>query len=345
MKRLSIIVPVYNMAGDNKLSFCMDSRIGQTLSKTEYEIIAVDDASTDESYSILEAYRDKYNEEYPGLIKVLSHDRNKKQGGARNTGLKNATGEFVGFVDSDDWASPDMYEKLIRRADETAADMVGCDYTLVTEHTFKEGNTVKNNTLEQTGLLDEDRHKLLFIRPGSMVIKIYRRFVIEENSLSFPEDMLYEDLSAGSIWSVFFRHFEKVEEPLYYYYQHEASTVHKVDEERFGYRKRAMEILCEECRSRGISDTYAKELEYRFTELYYINTLFSYMAESRHKKLNFIRELKRGVLERFPEFRTNKYYMEYTKPEEKSFIDIHLKSDIYFYVMYEIKHFIWNIRK
>ena len=122
--KLSIIVPVYNMTADGKLTFCLDSLINQTI--TDYEIIAVDDASTDHSLQVLR----EYEKRYPHLIRVLAHEVNKRQGGAKNTGLRAAKGEWIGFVDSDDWVSPDCYEKLLGKAEETGADMVGCDYNL-----------------------------------------------------------------------------------------------------------------------------------------------------------------------------------------------------------------------
>ena len=127
MKR-SIIVPVYNMASDGKLNYCLDSLAAQTIS--DYEVITVDDASTDESFSILLEYEKKY----PGKFKAVHAEVNKRQGGAKNIGLSLAKGEWIGFIDSDDWILPTMYEKLIGRAEETGADMVGCDYCLTDEH-------------------------------------------------------------------------------------------------------------------------------------------------------------------------------------------------------------------
>ena len=96
---LSIIIPVYNMAADNKLKHCLDSCLNQSIEK--YEIIAVDDASTDDSLSILK----EYEAEYPGIVKVIASERNLKQGGAKNLGLNAASGKWVGFVDSDDFIS------------------------------------------------------------------------------------------------------------------------------------------------------------------------------------------------------------------------------------------------
>ena len=127
--KLSIIVPVYNMASDGKLAFCLDSLLGQTL-RADYEIIAVDDASVDNSLEVLNDYAKRF----PDKIKVVSYPDNRHQGGARNEGMRKACGEWIGFIDSDDWVAPEYFEKLIARGEETGADVVGCTFNLVSEH-------------------------------------------------------------------------------------------------------------------------------------------------------------------------------------------------------------------
>lgn len=328
---LSVIVPVYNMAGEGKLRFCLDSLINQTIS--DYEIIAVDDASTDNSLEILREYEGRY----PGKVRVLAHEVNRRQGGAKNTGLRAATGEWVGFIDSDDWVTPDYYEKLLRRARETGADMVGCDYSLVDSHTFEVGRVVRNNSAEQTGVLDRERHGKLIMRSGSMVIKIYRRRVIVENHLDFPEGIFYEDNCAGPVWSLYFTRFERVEEPLYYYYQRQSSTVHHVSEEKCRDRMAAAQLMLRQCRERGFLETYYPEIQYRFTELYYAVTLFSYMLGCPRRKLAFVKELGRGVREAFPDFQENVYYRQYTDPEEQRMIALQMRSDARFFYYYGLK--------
>ena len=126
--KLSVIVPVYNTAADGKLEYCLNSLVGQTLQ--DMEIIAVDDCSTDQSWDILQQFEKKY----PGRFRAVHSEVNRKQGGAKNIGLTLASGEWIGFIDSDDWITPDMYEKMLARAEETGADMVGCDYCLTQEH-------------------------------------------------------------------------------------------------------------------------------------------------------------------------------------------------------------------
>jgi glycosyltransferase involved in cell wall biosynthesis len=343
---LSIIVPVYNMAADGKLAFCLDSLVNQTLPKNAYEIIAVDDASTDNSLEVLLEYREKYE----NLIKIIHYDTNKRQGGAKNEGLKPASGEWIGFIDSDDWVTPDFYEKLIKKAEETDADMAGCDYNLVSEHTFEVGKIVSNNQQSQTGILDDEKHKSLIMRSGSMVIKIYRHSVIKANALDFPENIFYEDNCAGPVWSVYFKHFEKIEEPNYFYYQHDVSTVHHITEAKCRDRMKAAELMYQEFKDRGFLEKYREEIEYRFAELYYVNTLFSYLQSDEKKdrhtegtgELKFIKELRHGVETFFPDFEQNKYYQEYTGIAEKKFIALQGKSSFIFLIYYRLKQFIWK---
>lgn len=337
--KLSVIVPVYNMAAEGKLQFCLDSLVNQTIS--DYEIIAVDDASTDNSLEILQEYARKY----PEKVRVLAHEVNRRQGGAKNTGLKAATGHWVGFIDSDDWVTPDYYEKLLKRAEETGADMVGCDYNLVHSHTFEVGRVVQNNSAEQTGVLDRERHGKLIMRSGSMVIKIYKRQIIEENHLDFPEGIFYEDNCAGPVWSLYFNHFERVEEPLYYYYQHQTSTVHHVSEEKCRDRMKAAQLMLQQCRERGFLEEYYPQIQYRFTELYYAVTLFSYMLGCPHRRLSFVKELGRGIRKAFPDFQENAYYRQYTDPEEKQMIALQMQSDVRFFYYYGLKVWVRKIKK
>lgn len=337
--RLSVIVPVYNMAAEGKLNFCLDSLVNQTID--DYEIIAVNDASTDNSLEILREYESKY----PEKVKVLTYSVNKRQGGAKNEGIKAASGEWIGFIDSDDWVTPDYYEKLLKKAGETGADLVGCDYSMVNSHTFEVGKVVQNNTPDQTGQLDEEKHRKLILRPGSMVIKIYRGDVIRDNKLSFPEMIFYEDNCAGPLWSLYFSHFERVEEPLYYYYQHGTSTVHRITEERCRDRLRAEDIFYRECEMRGFLEKYRAEIEYRFTELAYVNTLFSYFLGMKNPKLSFVKELRENVESFFPDFEKNEYYKQLTNSEQQFLIAMQGQSAAKFYWYYRLKLMVRRVKK
>ena len=335
--KLSIIVPVHNMAGGNKLRFCLESLVNQTIS--DYEIIAVDDASTDDSLAILR----EYESNYPWKFKVIELYENVKQGGARNRGMDAAKGTWIGFVDSDDWIAPDMYEKLLHKAQQTGADVVGCDYSMTDTQSMKPGKLMPNNTLSQTGVLDREKYKLLVMNPGSMVIKVYRKEVIDAHHLRFPEKTFYEDNCASPIWLLHFKHFEKVEEPLYYYYQHDLSTVHAISMEKCEARLSMGKRLIEEAKKYGFYKQHKQEFEFAFSKLYYMNTLFTYMLGMKRPKVAFLRLIADGIRQEFPDFQENVYYQQEFDAEQKKLAAMHMKSPAQFLVYFKLLYFYRNI--
>ena len=114
MPKVSVIVPVYN--AEKYLQECVDSILGQTLA--DLELILVDDGSTDTSPALCDRYA-----EQDARVKVI-HKPNGRAASARNAGIRAASGDYVAFVDSDDWVSAEMYEKMLG----TDADVTLCDY-------------------------------------------------------------------------------------------------------------------------------------------------------------------------------------------------------------------------
>lgn len=334
--KLSIIVPVYNMAADGKLEYCLNSLVNQTIN--DYEIIAVDDCSTDNSFAVLKDYEARY----PEKLRAIHSDVNKHQGGAKNIGLKLASGEWIGFIDSDDWITPDMYERLIRRAEETGADLAGCDYSLTGEHSMKIGRIVHNNKPSQSGILDKEKRKSLILDGGSLVVKIFRRSMIIEHALWFPEDIFYEDNALGNSYLLLAEHFEYIEEPLYYYYQHDTSTVHTISPKRCEDRMEAGRLMLQEAQRHHFMEDYRQELEYSFTLLFYINTLFTYMAGVKPAKYRFVKAMGEEMKRTFPEFQKNPYYLARTHAEEKKLIRMQQKSTLFFMLYYQL---LWAYRR
>lgn len=338
--KLSIIVPVYNMVAGEKLEFCLNSLTNQTIS--DYEIIAVNDASTDDSLIVLNWYKNHY----PDRFRVIDLPENRKQGGAKNAGLEMATGEFIGFVDSDDWIKADMYEKLIDKAEETGADVVGCDYCISYEQSFEVGQVIANSKDDQVGILDDEKYKSLILDPGSLVIKIYRREIFEqEPKLRFPEQIFFEDNAIAAGLFLRAKHYEYIKEPLYYYYQHNASTVHVITEERCNNRLESMRIMLKMAKEDGSFEKYHDEIEFRFINLFYQNTLFSYMPGVKRTKVSFVRNLGKEMKESFPKFQENSYYLQRVHPEERKFIAIQQKSTVLFMLYYKFVYFVRRIKK
>lgn len=337
--KLSIIVPVYNMAADGKLEYCLNSLVRQTIA--DYEIIAVDDCSTDDSYEILQDYQEKY----PDRFRAIHSAVNQKQGGAKNIGMSLAKGEWIGFIDSDDWITEDFYERLIDRGEETGADMVGCDYHLTSEHSMAIGQVVHNNKPEQTGILNEEKYRSLILDSGPLVVKVYRREIVIDHPGRFPTGIFYEDNALANSWMLRATHFEYIEEPLYYYYQHGDSTVHTISVKRCEDRMEAGRIMLQEAREYGYLEKYRSELEFSFTSLFYVNTLFTYMQGVRPVKSSFVRKLGREMLDTFPDFQKNVYYQERIGVEEKKLVKMQMRSTVQFLCYYKLLWAYRNLRK
>lgn len=179
---ISVIVPVYNM--EKYLPACLDSILGQSFQ--ELEVIIVDDGSKDGSPLICDQYAGM-----DSRVQVI-HKENGGQGSARNRALDIAKGEYIGFIDSDDWIAPDMYESLLETARQYQADITICETVAVYEDGRKEVHRRHN------GLLQMDRKTAMLhslddtaICSHSPCNKLYRRELFE--GLRFLEDRLLED--------------------------------------------------------------------------------------------------------------------------------------------------------
>lgn len=203
--KLSVIIPVYNV-GD-LLYRCVESVENQSLENIE--IILVNDGSTDDSENICDelSYKNKN-------IKVI-HKVNEGVSVARNLGIQIAKGEYIGFVDSDDYINKDMYLNMYTKAKEYSSDIVMCDVNI--EYTDKLVlDTI--NQLDKSILLNKDNiyPELLMEMAGSMCKCIYRRKVIMENNISCPigiklsEDRIFNILAFGYSKKIFY-----LKEPLY----------------------------------------------------------------------------------------------------------------------------------
>ena len=118
VKKISIIVPCFNVS--EYINRCLKSLVNQTIGIENIEIILVDDASTDNTLELLESWEKEYSES----IMVITYEENLRQGGARNVGLEYASGEYIGFVDADDWVEEDFYEEAYSIAKKGDYDVV-----------------------------------------------------------------------------------------------------------------------------------------------------------------------------------------------------------------------------
>lgn len=212
--KVSIIVPVYNTS--MYLEQCLNSLLCQSLEGIE--IICVDDGSTDNSLQILQnfAQNDK-------RIRVLTQ-KNQGQSVARNLAMNVATGEYIGFIDSDDWIDEKMFEKLYQNAKKFDSNISMCSFTLFNEKTGLSSDSDPYFTLNLFPESFEDRsfsyketYDFIFRICVQPCNKIYKRDFLTQIGAKFPEGLFFED---NVFFYETFMQSEKnclIKEPLYTY--------------------------------------------------------------------------------------------------------------------------------
>lgn len=183
-KKLSVIIPVYNQLEYFKK--CLDSVVNQTYSNLE--IICVDDGSTDGAQDYLDEVASKDSRV------IAIHQKNSGESHARNVGLMQATGDYITFVDCDDWIEEDMYDSMMRVAEEEDLDLVACSwYKVKDEKPVKVENelNVSSNLIDNEELLDYVYKRDLYRNFAYIWNKIYKREILEDEGTlrRFDEDI------------------------------------------------------------------------------------------------------------------------------------------------------------
>ncbi len=206
MRKISIIVPVYNT--EKYIGRCIESIQNQTY--TNLEIILVDDGSKDDSLTICQKYAEK-----DSRIKVLHTKKNFGVSNARNMGIERSTGEYIGFIDSDDYIEKTMYETLVRYSDNRVLPI--CTYNMVDENKTildqKEiGDTVGEVDVKDFFLLCEN------ILLNSPVNKLYESTIVKKNNIRFDVNLsLGEDFLFVMQYIEYIEKFYIIDVPLYNY--------------------------------------------------------------------------------------------------------------------------------
>lgn len=215
--KVSIIVPVFNT--EKYLTRCLESLINQTLK--DIEIICINDGSSDNSCNILEEYRKIDNR-----ITVINQI-NSGQSVARNKGLEVAKGEYVGFVDSDDWVDLNFYEKLYNSAENNNADIAAAG--IIKLNKFKRTNHLKISKEIVTDDVNE-KFEICDIPEKSYVCnKIYKLEKFKQYNLKFEEGIIYEDLIFTPKAIYYLGKLAAVSGVNYYYWRNANSTVRRKD--------------------------------------------------------------------------------------------------------------------
>lgn len=306
MCKVSVIVPVFDC--EKYIERCIKSILVQ--SYTEFELILVDDGSSDNSGQICDRFAEKDNR-----IRVI-HQKNSGVSAARNNGVKSSIGEFVTFIDSDDWIEPDYLKTMLSACREHNAQIAICGYVTARSEEDsaknKDDYRVMNSreAINYYGALNLQRKSAHFRSPWAKLIK--REYAL---NTPFPTDRVYaEDGACVYLWMWQADRIVNLDKEMYYYFQNEDG-------------------ICSKPLGRHIIGNFMTEKEWidffrknRFTELesdfcrrYIFDCLWAYNGVEKSEDKDFFKRVLRKGLSKYARtagmsLHNNTYYYEIAYP-------------------------------
>ena len=290
MKTVSVIVPAYNV--EKYIGKCLDSLVNQTLEKME--IIVVNDASTDGTQAIIDTYVNKY----PELISAFT----KPNGGiadVRNYALTKVSGEYFGFLDSDDYAEKEMFEKLYLKAKQEDLDVVSSNFFW----------QYPNKAIVGHDGPYTEKKDMMVKSMATLWSKIYKTEFVRELNIIFPTGYRYEDVYFLYCLAPYTNRVGHVPEPFVHYIQREGSITHANDN-----RVRDMIHVFGEIelfyKNEALYEQYKNELEYLYARFFLGNSLLrTLQIDDKQFRNNLIEETWNLLNKLFPDWKKN-YYIQ-----------------------------------
>lgn len=301
--KISIIVPCYNV--EKYIDRCIESIAKQTIGVENLEIILVNDASTDDTLNKMLAWEKKYSDN----IMVITYDENIRQGGARNIGINYASSDYIGFVDSDDWIDPEMYMALYEKAIEGDYDAVYCKYRddymtdmttmMPPEHQNDSEYVYMGDSKYSFYQYDKKGHNG---RAGGVWSGIYKREIIIENKIYFPEKTAYEDNYWAGMMRLYTHKVYMIDRIYYHYFNNSESTLRKRNSNTHIERINVEKLLLDKYLEMGVfKDYFAEIMVGSFTKLY-LNTFLIMFTRCDYVPADLYNSLRKDVYLYFPDW-------------------------------------------
>lgn len=329
--KISVIIPCYNV--EKWIGRCLSSVVEQDYGLDKIEIICVDDCSSDSTLDVLKEWESKY----PENIMIIPLEDNGRQGRARNIGLDYSTGEWIAFIDSDDWVEPDYLSKMygfgmLDDYDMVVSKLVRDDYDgSVTKNfspeqknidiSYKEDGTVNNRSM----VIDSDDKRELFIclQPVSYsaCYRLIRRSFLVDNELYFPEGCAYEDTAWGSLVNLKINKVFILEDNLYHYFVNQNSTVLAKNEEYHLDMLDVQEYKWNEWVESGAWPRYQEALVYEHITYCFMGFMKVMALRFTNPPYELFTTLKNSINSKFGDCRNNKYIVELLPEFHRAILD------------------------
>lgn len=294
--KISVIVPVYNT--EKYLRKCLDSLVFQALQGVE--IVAVDDGSKDSSGAIL----DEYKEKYPDRFQVI-HKENGGQASARNLAIPLCRGEYIGFLDSDDFVKEEMFEKMYTAACANEADYVACGYTDIT---YEDGREV----VLQDYVASKPAAKTKDMFFGALVspfLHIYKKEIFDKSKVTFPEGYIYEDTAFYLNLIPYIKKIVTIKESLAVRVRHSNSTMTTFLKERVRNILPVTKYTIDFYKENGFYEEYKNELEYFCVKVLLCSSMERISRVGKFKdSMDLAKETMQFIKDNFGTYKKNPYF-------------------------------------
>lgn len=302
MPKLSLIIPVYNV--ENYIEKCLDSVVNQTID--DMEIIIVNDGSKDKSKEKINKYLQKYKEK----IKYLE----KENGGlssARNFGIPHATGEYIAFLDSDDYVEPKMYEEMYNLAKKEDADMVECDF--IWEY--------PNKSKEDIGEIYNSKKEMIEKARVVAWNKLIKREIIETSKAMFPLGLRYEDVEFFYKLVPYLNKVSFIKQGYIHYVQRENSIINNQNS-RTKEIFTVLDNVIKYYKENDFYEEYKQELEYIYVRFLLCSSL-KRMCKIKEKgeRKQALKQTWDNINTKFPKWKKNGIL------KKKSLKNLYIKSN------------------
>lgn len=305
MPKVSIIVPIYNV--EMYIGKCLETLVNQTLK--DIEIILVNDGSKDGSAEIAK----KYLKKYPEKIIYLE----KENGGlsdSRNYGLPHAKGEYIAFLDSDDYVEENMYEEMYELAKKEDSDMVQCNFYWE----YPDKNKKKIGELRQYS----NKKEMLVKTRVEAWNKLIKREILEQNpEIKFPKGLRYEDVEFTYKLVPYVEKVSILNNPFIHYIQR-GNSISNTQNERTKEIFDVLDNVIKYYKEKNLYEEYEEQLEYVYVKTVFCRSLLRMVKiQDKNIKSQLLKRTWENVNIKFPEWKKNPILKN-----NKSLKDIYLKT-------------------
>lgn len=301
MPKVSVIIPVYRAA--NTIVRCVESLLAQTLA--DLEVILVDDHGGDDSLELVTALLANHHRK--GMFRFAATPQNSGPGEARNVGIQLAQGEYVAFLDSDDWVEATMYEELYNAATIYNAEVACCDAWL--EGFNSQPRILSNPKLPAGVITPESRAFFLTHYVAYLWTFIYRRSFLQEQSIIFPPERSAEDSYFIGCCMLLTTSFVHIDKPLYHYIIHPNSLSQTRNATRYQQKLAVFNRLIEFAKANQLYATYQAELDFIYLKKAYVMGVFNYCMNTIKPDKTVVMEISQQMRSQISHYKSNKYYL------------------------------------